>query len=134
MAGQGFGVAHVDHPLEEAERIKALPAALVAAFHSKSQQRAEVRAQIPMRHRIERIVGKADIVDPIDHGMSAQKFRDLACVLYVALHAEGQALNSLQKEKSVKWRERGAGISLADGAAARDKSGIPVMVDIDHAV
>ena len=87
-----------------------------------------------MRHRIERIVRKPHIVHPIDHGMIAKKFRDLPRIFHVPFHAKGKRLNSLQEQKAVKRRQRGAGISLADGAASRDKRRVAEMVDIDHAV
>ncbi len=87
-----------------------------------------------MRHRIERIVRKSDVVHPIDHGMIAQEFRYFARVLHVALHAKGQRLNPLQEQKAVKRRQRGAGVALTHGPAARDKRGVAEMIDINDAV
>src|SRR5208283_740355 len=87
-----------------------------------------------MCHRIERIVRKASVIHPIDHRMCPQEFRNLTCVFYVAFHTERERLNSLQEQKSVKRRKRGTSVSLTDGSATRDKSGIPVMVNVDDAV
>src|SRR5580692_12782724 len=134
MARQRLGIAHVHHPLEEAERVEAFPATLITALHAEGQQRTEVGAQVSMGHRIEGIVGKPDIVHPINHGMSAEKFRDLARVLDVALHPQSQRLNALQEQKPVKRRQRGSSISLAYRSAARDECGFFVMIDVDYAV
>src|ERR1700722_3544973 len=87
-----------------------------------------------MRHRIERIVRKANIINPLDRRMIAQKLRHLARVLNVALDAEGQGLNSLQKQKTVERRQRGPSISLTDCATARDIGRGPKMVDVNDAV
>src|ERR1700691_6807861 len=87
-----------------------------------------------MRHRIQRIIRKPDIVNPVDQRMIAQEFRYFARVSYVALHGQGERLNPLQEQKSVKWRQRGAGVALTHGPASRDKRSIPVMIDIDDPV
>ena len=99
MTRQRFRVAHVHHALEQAESVEALPAAFVAAFHAEGQQRAEVRSQIAMRHRIQRIIRKAGIVHPFHPGMAAQEFRHLARILHVPLYAQRQSLNSLQEQE-----------------------------------
>src|ERR1700722_9868980 len=121
MTGERLGIAHVDHALEQLEGVEGLSASLIAALHTESQQRTEVGAEIAVRHGIERIVGKPDIVHPCNHGMGAKKFRHLAGVFNMALHAESQCLNPLQKQKAVKRRQGSTRISLANGTAARNE-------------
>ena len=87
-----------------------------------------------MSHRIQRIIGKPDVVHPLDHRMIAQEFRYLAGVGHVALHAQGERLNSLQKQEPVKRRQRGAGVALTDSSASRHKSSVAEMIDIDDSV
>src|ERR1022692_399875 len=131
---QRFGVAHVNHALEQTEGVEALPPSLIAALHPKGEQRAEVGAQISMRHRIQRIIRKSDVVNPFHHRMSAQEFRYLACVLNVAFNAEGKRRNPLQKQKAVKRRQSCTGIALTHSPAARDKCGISVVIHIHNTV
>src|SRR6267142_5614275 len=71
MTRKRLGIAHVHHPLEQAKRIEAFPAALVSTFHTKCQKRAEVGAQVSMRHRVKRIIREPDVVNPIDQRMIA---------------------------------------------------------------
>src|ERR1039458_1136034 len=87
-----------------------------------------------MRHRIQRIVREANVVDPRHHRMRPQKFRDLARVFYMTLHSQRHRLDSLQEQKAVKGRKSRPGVSLADGSTSRYKRSIPKMVDINDAV
>src|ERR1700761_9046792 len=134
MTGQGLGIAHVYHPLEKAKCVETLSPALISALHAKGQQRTKVVAQVAVRHGIERVVREADVVDPLDHRMSAQKLRHLAGVLYMPLHTKRHGLNPLQKQKAVKRRKCGSGVALANGSTARDERRIAVMIDVHHSV
>src|SRR4029077_2206779 len=87
-----------------------------------------------MRHRIEGIIRKANIINPIDRRMISQKLCNVARILHVALDAESHGLNSLQKQETVEGRQRGSSISLTDCATARDKGRVTKMVDVDDAV
>src|SRR6266550_8221249 len=87
-----------------------------------------------MLHRVKRIILEPDVVHPIDHGMSSQKFSHFACILHVAFHTERKRLNSLQEQKAIERRQRSSGVSLTYGPATSDKRSVPVMVDIDYAV
>ena len=134
MAGQGFGVAHIDHALEQRERIEALHALLEAALQAEGEQGTGALAEIPVSHGIERAIGKSRVIHPGHAGVIAQKLRDLAGVLHVAFDAKGHGLDALKQQETVEGRERGAGVALRDGAAARDVGGGSIMFGVNHAV
>src|SRR5271154_312849 len=104
MTGQRFSVAHVDHSFKQAQGVETLCPRLEAAFHSKRQERAALGAQVALSHGIQGIVRESRIVDPFDHAMAAQKFRNFAGVLDMALDAKRKRLDSLQQEKTVEGR------------------------------
>ena len=66
--------------------------------------------------------------------MITQKFRYFTRVLHMALNPECKSLDSLQEQEAVKRRQSGTGVSLTHGAASRDKSSVPELVDIDDIV
>ena len=66
MAGQRFGVAHIDEPLDQLERVVELLAGLEAALDPEGQQRAGAPAEIFLRERVIGAVREARIVDPLD--------------------------------------------------------------------
>src|SRR5579862_1483460 len=134
MACQRLRIAHIDHPLEKTECIETLAAALVAALYSEGQKRTEVVSQVSVRHRIKRVIGKAHVVYPFDHGMSPKKLRNLPRVLDVALHSKSHCLNPLQEQETVERRQCCSGVTLAHGSATRHESSVAEMIDVDHAV
>src|SRR3984957_65091 len=64
MAGERFGVAHIDQPLEQLERIVKRLAGIEAAGDAEREQRRGAPVQILLRQRMIGIVGKARIIHP----------------------------------------------------------------------
>ena len=99
MAGQRLGVAHIDQPLDQLERVVETLAGLEPALDAESQQRAGAAAEIFLRQRVIGVVGKARVIDPGDAGIGAQKFGDAARVLDMALDAQRHGLDALQQQE-----------------------------------
>src|ERR1700683_5008128 len=134
MTGQRFGVTHVDHALEQAERVETLRTGFEAALHSERQKGNAVVTQVALCHGIQRAVGKSGIVDPRDSRVIAEKFGYLSGVFDVALYAERHGLDTLKKQKAIERRHRGASVSLGYSAATGDECGSAVMFDVNDAV
>src|SRR5580693_4472670 len=89
MAGQRFGVAHVDHALEKLHGVETFYTGFETAFDAEGKQGGASIAHVALGHGVERAIGKAGVIDPGDLFMAAQKFGDLARVGDVALDAQG---------------------------------------------
>src|ERR1700681_3583699 len=66
--------------------------------------------------------------------MIAKVLGDLPGILHMTFDAEGHRFYSLQQQEAIEWRQRRAGIPLADCPAAGDISSIAKMVDVNHSV
>src|SRR5271163_2130458 len=76
VASQRLGVAHIDQPLEQAERVVKLLAALKPAGNAEGQQRTGMAPEIFVRQFVIGIVGKAGVIDPRHARILAQEFGD----------------------------------------------------------
>src|SRR5215472_8318072 len=85
VAGQRLGIAQVDEPLDEFERIVEFLGGYEASLDPESHQRTGAAAQIFLCKSIVKAVWEARVVDPIDSGMPAQEFGDGFAVFRVAL-------------------------------------------------
>ena len=99
MAGERLGVAHIDQPLEQLERVVERLSSFQPAGYPESQQRAGAAAEIFLRQRVIGIVGEAGIIDPGDARIAAQEFGDAARILDVALDTQRHGLDALQQQE-----------------------------------
>ena len=111
MAGERFRVAHIDHALEHLQRVETFRPASNPPFTPKVRSE-RLFAPIFLGHRVERVVGKAGIIDPGDHGDARARFRGQAGILHVALDPQRECFHALKQQKTVERRHRGAGIAL----------------------
>src|SRR5215472_4081331 len=114
MARQRLGVTHIDHALEQAKRIKTPCTGLEAAFDPKGQQRAAVRTEVLLRHRIQGVVGESRVINPFNHRMISEILCYLSGILYMAFHTQCKRLDPLKQEEAIERRQSGACISLAN--------------------
>jgi len=122
MTRQRFGVAHVHHPLEQAESVETSPASLVAAFTPKVSRN---RSSSP---NSDAPSDKADcpginVVNPLDMDERA-KTPPPARVLYMTLHTEGESLNPCKNRKPLKG-DRVAPVFVGTRFGMRNIRGIP---------
>ena len=99
MAGERLGVADIDQPLEQLQRVVERLAGFEPAGDAEGQQRAGAAAEIFLRQRVIGIVGEAGVVDPVDARIVAQEFGDAARVLDVTLDAQRDRLDALQQQE-----------------------------------
>src|ERR1700676_4602721 len=76
VAGERFGVPHIDQPLEQTERVVKILARRKAAGDAEGQQRTGAAAEIFVGQNMILIVSKTGIIDPVDARVVAQKFGD----------------------------------------------------------
>src|SRR5271155_4315815 len=81
MAAERSGVADIYEPLDKFERVVKRLGRLQAAHHAQGQKRGRPPTEIFQRKRVGRMVGKADVIDPLDARISAKEVRDCARVL-----------------------------------------------------
>src|SRR5690242_9112105 len=89
MARKRLGVAHIDQPLDQLERIVKFLARFETAGDAEREERAGMAAEILARQRVIGVVGKAGVVDPRHARVAAQKFGGAARVFDVTLDAQG---------------------------------------------
>ena len=53
-------------------------------------------------------------------GMVSQEIHHLQSILYMALYAQTQCLNTLQQDKGIEWRQCGTGIAQQHGTDTGD--------------
>ena len=134
MAGERLGVAEIDQPLEQLQRVVKVLARVQPADDAERHQRARAAAEIFLRQRVIGIVGEAGVVDPGDARIVAQEFGDAARVLDVALDAQRHRLDALQQQERGQRRDHGAGRALIDAAATGDVGAFAEMLGVDQAV
>ena len=100
MAGERLGVADIDQPLEQFERVVERLAGFEPAVDAEGQQRAGAAAEIFLRQSVIRVVGEAGVIDPGDARIVAQKFGDAARILDMTLDAQRHRLDALQQQES----------------------------------
>src|ERR1700730_5463388 len=93
-------------------------AGLHAALDAKGEERRRVAVQIFLDQRVIRAVRETRIVDPIDARIVAQKLGNLARVLDMPFDAQGDGLDSLQRQESIERRKHRAHGALIDAARA----------------
>jgi hypothetical protein len=74
VAGERLGVAHVDQPLEQLQRVVELLAGLEPASDAEGDERAGAAAEIFLRQRVIGAVREAGIIDPRDPPVPTQEF------------------------------------------------------------
>src|SRR5579871_4311983 len=100
MTGERFRIADIDEPLEQFQRIVEALARFEAACHAESKERCATAAEIFLCQRVVRIIGKAEILYPLDARMTRKKFGNAIGIVEMALHPQRQSLGSLkQKER-----------------------------------
>jgi|HubBroStandDraft_4_1064222.scaffolds.fasta_scaffold250821_2 hypothetical protein len=99
MAGQRLGVANIDQPLDETERVVEPLAGIEPSFYAERQQRGGAAAQIAPRERVVWTVAKSSVVDPGDARIIAQEVRDLASILDVPFDPQRERLDALEQEE-----------------------------------
>ena len=99
MAGQRLGVANIDQPLDETERVVEPLAGIEPSVHAKRQQRRGAAVQIALRELVVWIVAKSSVVDPGDARIIAQEVRDLASILDVPFDPQRERLDALEQEE-----------------------------------
>ena len=115
-----LGIADVDRALKQFERVIKRLSRLKTADNAESKKRTGATAQIFLRQRVIRTVGKACIIDPGDTWIAAQKFGGAAPILDMTFDAQRHSLDSLQQQEGRKRRQHGAGGALIHAAAAGD--------------
>ena len=70
------------------------------ALDADSHQRAWVAAEIFLRQLMAGMIGKANVIDPLNVAMSFEEVRDLSAVLYMALDSQRDGFDSLQQQES----------------------------------
>src|SRR5580704_13240873 len=85
MAGERFGIAHVDQTLEQLERVVKRLAGFEPTDDAESEQRTSPAVEIFLRQCVIGIVGEAGIVDPGDTRIRAQELGDAAPIVDMAL-------------------------------------------------
>ena len=134
VAGERLGIAHIDQPLEQLERVVERLARLEPADDAEGQERASAAVEIFPRQSVIGIIGKAGVIDPFDPRIAAQEFGDAARILDVALDAQRHRFDALQQQEGRQRRQHGAGGALIDAAAAGDIGGLAEMLRVDQAV
>ncbi len=88
-----------------------------------------------MRHGIERIVGKSDVVHPRDHRMRRAEI-PRPCERFPRGVPRAAPCVSIpcKNRKPLNGESVAPSVPLANGPAARHKCRVPEMIDIDHAV
>ena len=132
MTGERLGIAHIDQPLEQLERVVERLARFEAADDAEGQERASAPAEIFPRQSVIGIIGKAGVVDPFDPRIAAQEFGNAPRVLDVALDAQRHRFDALQQQEGRQRRQHGAGGALIDAAAARNVGGGTEVVYTEH--
>ena len=112
MAGQRLGVADIDQPLDQLQRVIEMLARFEAAFDAKGQQRRHPAAQIFLRQRVIGAFGKAGILHPGDAGIAAQEFGHGAGILDMALDPQRHGFDPLQQQEGAHRRQDRAGGAL----------------------
>src|ERR1700720_4193584 len=105
VASQRFGVAHVDHALEQTQRIKTFYARIEPTLHSECQQRTTSRAQISFSHWIQWTIRKPGVIDPGHAAMVAKEFGYLSGIFNMAFNSERHGLNPLQQQETNERRK-----------------------------
>ena len=123
MAGQRFGVADIDEPLDQLQRVVEPLAGLEAALTPKVRSE---QARPPRYFRASAVigaVGEAGIIDPLDARVVAQEFGHPPGILDMALDPQGDRLDALQQQEGAERRQHRAHRALIDAAAAPDIGG-----------
>src|SRR5437870_13737737 len=97
MTCQRLGIAHIDHSLEQTQSIETFGDCFETAFHSNRQQRTAAAPHVSLCHRIQRVIGKSRVIDPLHHLVATQILGYFSRVLHVALHTQSECLHSLQQ-------------------------------------
>ena len=100
VAGERFGIAHIDQPLEQLECVVKPLSGLQSACNAKGHQRARASAKIFLRQRVIKVVSEAGVINPRHTRIAVEEFGDAAAVLNVTLDAQCHRLDPLQQEKS----------------------------------
>src|SRR5882724_1400519 len=97
VAGQGLGVAHVDEPLDEPQRVVELLAGLEPSLDPEGHERAGAAAEVALGERVVGTLREARVVDPVDPAIAVQEFGDAPGIFHVALDPQGDRLDALQQ-------------------------------------
>ena len=131
MAGERLGVADIDQPLDQPERVIEFPARLETPFHPEGQKRRHAAAEISFGQIVKRTVGKPGILHPLHTRIGAQEFRHGARILDMALDAQSHRLDALQQQEGAHRRENGSGGALMEAANAGGEGGTAEALGID---
>ena len=121
MNDEGLGVADVGNERKKFEGVDELLARFVTTLDAEGDERALAVGQVFLRARVVGAGVEAGVVDPIDAGMLLKMLGDGEGILGVALEAEVERLNPLQKQEGVEWREGGAGVAQPLHAGFEDE-------------
>src|SRR5690606_22301217 len=66
VAGQRLGIADVDQPLEQLERVVGPDAGFVAAFQAEREDARRLAAEVLLRQSVVRVLGQPGVADPRD--------------------------------------------------------------------
>ena len=118
---QRLGVADVGQQGEQLDGVDELLARFEAALDAEGDQRALAVGHVLLGAVVVLAGLEAGVVDPLDAGVRFEMLGHGEGVLGVALHAQVQRLEALQKQEGVERREGGAGIAQALDAGLEDE-------------
>src|SRR5271170_5026710 len=104
------------------------------ALDADGHQGAWVAAEILLGQVVVGMIGKTNVIDPLDVGMSFEEVRDLSAVFDMAFQPQGDGFDSLQQQESAQRSQDRPGGALVDAAATRNVCGFAKMIGIDKVV
>ena len=117
---QRLGIADVDKPLEDLQRVIELHASLKAALDAECQQRRGTPAGVFLRQLIIGRIFQTRIAHPLDAAVPLQMPRHGQRVVGMPLHAQRKRLHSLQNQEGVEGAERRARVAQRHRARPTD--------------
>src|SRR3974390_1838345 len=101
MTGERLGIAEIDQPFEERERIVESRARVVAA-NREGQQRTGAATEILLHQRIVWIFREADVADRVYALIGSQEFCNEPRILHVPLDSQGHGFYALPQQEGAQ--------------------------------
>src|ERR1700733_6780503 len=111
MDGEGLGVAQIEQPLDELERIEEGQARVVAPGDPEGDDGRHSPVQIALDQVVVGMVGEAGEAPPVPPAIGRQVVGHGASVGLVALEPQGHRLQALQEHEGIEGRQGGAAVA-----------------------
>ena len=111
MYDEALHIGHVGQKRENLEIVDERPCLLLAAAYVECEDGASARGKQPGVEGVVGVCGQLGVVDPGHFGVGGEEADDAFGVVGVALHAQAECLQALQKNPCVEGRDGRSGVA-----------------------